>query len=89
MVRYYVIFEGRVQNVGFRYTLYREATKLNITGWVNNRLDGTVEAQLQGKKSDILFLINNLQKKSRFILIEDYFMKEINIIPQESSFNIK
>jgi acylphosphatase len=89
MVRYYVIFEGRVQNVGFRYTLYREATKLNITGWVNNRLDGTVEAQLQGKKSDILFLINSLQKKSRFILIEDYFMKEINIIPQESSFNIK
>jgi acylphosphatase len=89
MVRYYVIFKGRVQNVGFRYTLYREATKLNITGWVNNRLDGTVEAQLQGKKSDILFLINNLQKKSRFILIEDYFMKEINIIPQESSFNIK
>ncbi|HPX32051.1 MAG TPA: acylphosphatase [Erysipelotrichaceae bacterium] len=89
MVRYYVIFEGRVQNVGFRYTLYREATKLNITGWVNNRLDGTVEAQLQGKKSDILFLITSLQKKSRFILIEDYFMKEINIIPQESSFNIK
>jgi acylphosphatase len=89
MIRYYVIFEGRVQNVGFRYTLYREAIKLNITGWAKNRLDGTVEAQFQGKKSDILFLINNLQKKSQFILINDYFMKEIDIIPQESSFSIK
>ncbi|MDI9540865.1 MAG: acylphosphatase [Bacillota bacterium] len=89
MVRYYVIFNGRVQNVGFRYTLYREAIKLKITGWVKNRLDGNVEAEFQGKKSDILFLINNIQKKSPFILIEDYFMKEININPQESSFKVK
>ncbi len=89
MKRYYVIFKGRVQKVGFRYTLYREAVKLNITGWVKNRLDGTVEAELQGKKSDILFLINNLQKKSYFILIDDYFMKEINLKPQETSFDVQ
>ncbi|MGI6607897.1 MAG: acylphosphatase [Erysipelotrichaceae bacterium] len=80
---------GRVQNVGFRYTIYREAVSLNITGWVKNRYDDTVEAELQGKKSDILFLINNLQKKSRFILIEDYSMKEISLNNQESSFSIK
>ena len=89
MKRYYVIFKGRVQKVGFRYTLYREAIRLNITGWVKNRLDGTVEAQLQGKKSDILFLINNLQKKSYFIVIEDYFMKEIPVNEQETSFDVK
>ncbi|MGI6510035.1 MAG: acylphosphatase [Erysipelotrichaceae bacterium] len=89
MKRYYVIFKGRVQKVGFRYTLYREAIRLNITGWVKNRLDGTVEAQLQGKKSDILFLINNLQKKSYFIVIEDYFMKEIPVDEQETSFDVK
>lgn len=89
MKRYYVIFKGRVQKVGFRYTLYREATRLNITGWVKNRLDGTVETQLQGKKSDILFLINNLPKKSYFILIEDYFMKEIPVDEQETSFDVK
>ena len=89
MVRYYVIFKGRVQKVGFRYTLYRQATDLNITGWVKNRIDGTVEAELQGEKSDIFFLINNLQKKSKFIIVEDYYIKEINLNAQESSFDIK
>ncbi len=86
MKRYYVIFKGRVQRVGFRYILNREALQLNITGWVKNRFDGTVEAELQGEKSDILLLINNLPKRSPFILIEDYFMKEIDLKENETTF---
>jgi acylphosphatase len=89
MVRYYVIFKGQVQGVGFRYTLYRLAVGLKITGWVKNRSDGTVEAELQGKKSDILFLISNLQKNSYFIIIDDYFMKEISLKEEEVSFRVR
>jgi len=39
---------GRVQGVGFRDTLLREALGNGLTGWVRNRRDGTVEAVLQG-----------------------------------------
>jgi acylphosphatase len=39
---------GRVQGVGFRYALQREAVARSVTGWVRNRRDGSVEALLQG-----------------------------------------
>jgi acylphosphatase len=39
---------GRVQGVGYRDALRREALACGLTGWVRNRRDGTVEAVLQG-----------------------------------------
>jgi acylphosphatase len=39
---------GRVQGVGYRYALQREAVAHGVAGWVRNRRDGTVEALLQG-----------------------------------------
>jgi len=39
---------GRVQGVGFRYSLYEEALRLGLSGWVRNRRAGSVEAVVQG-----------------------------------------
>jgi acylphosphatase len=43
-----LIVTGRVQGVGFRMFLTREAQAAGITGWVRNRRDGAVEAVVQG-----------------------------------------
>jgi acylphosphatase len=39
---------GRVQGVGFRAYVWREAQQLDLVGWVRNRLDGTVEVLAEG-----------------------------------------
>jgi acylphosphatase len=46
--RIHVVVHGRVQGVGFRWATRTEAQRLGVDGWVRNRADGTVEAEVQG-----------------------------------------
>jgi len=57
----YIVFEGIVQGVGFRYTSCRLASLHKIGGWVRNRLDGKVEMVVQGKKEEILSFLEDLK----------------------------
>lgn len=53
-----MIVKGKVQGVGFRYHAHYFATERNLTGWVKNLIDGTVEIVAEGPKADIqAFLI--------------------------------
>jgi len=53
MAARHVIFIGRVQGVGFRYTAHRIAYRHQLTGFVRNLPDGTVEMFAQGPAQDI------------------------------------
>ena len=52
-VRAHVIISGRVQGVFFRVETQRAAEGFNVTGWVRNRPDGTVEAVFEGTRQAV------------------------------------
>jgi len=49
----HIIFKGQVQGVGFRYTSYNIARRYDITGFVRNLPDRTVEMLVQGPTQDV------------------------------------
>lgn len=71
-----VIFEGRVQGVGFRFTTFNIANRYDVSGYVRNCPDGTVEMHAQGPEDQIQNLIED---------IKGYFQSNITNIRQEQT----
>lgn len=58
----HVLVEGRVQGVGFRAFVEREAVARGLTGWVRNRRTGAVEAVLSGAAGDVAAVLDACRK---------------------------
>jgi acylphosphatase len=52
-----LVIRGTVQGVGFRDALQDEARRLEVSGWVRNRRDGTVEALVRGPEAAVEALV--------------------------------
>jgi acylphosphatase len=52
---------GRVQGVGFRYFVIREAMDLGVVGWVANDMDGTVRCVAEGPRGTLETLLHLLE----------------------------
>ncbi|MCS7182863.1 MAG: acylphosphatase [Thermoanaerobaculum sp.] len=52
MTRRFLV-SGRVQGVGFRYFVFREAQRLGLSGFVRNLGDGRVEVVATGEEADL------------------------------------
>jgi acylphosphatase len=48
-----ILFRGRVQGVGFRYTTRHIASRFNVTGYVKNLPDGRVQLVVEGTSDEI------------------------------------
>jgi len=64
MVLHFLI-RGRVQGVGFRWFVHREAAELGLRGWVRNTDSGEVEVLAAGDKESLDDLRVELRKGSR------------------------
>ena len=54
VVRCRVIVHGRVHGVGFRAFVSRAAQSRGVSGWVRNRVDGTVEVVVEGDRKSVV-----------------------------------
>ncbi len=58
----HIIFSGRVQGIGFRFTAFNIANQYQLTGFVRNLPDETVEMLVQGNPDDIADCIRDIQE---------------------------
>ena len=56
----HLVIEGRVQGVGFRYFVLREAMELDLRGWVANTSDGAVRCVAEGSQASLEGLLARL-----------------------------
>ena len=64
MVLHFLI-QGRVQGVGFRWFVQREAGELDLRGWVRNTEEGDVEVVAAGEAADLDELRSSLKRGPR------------------------
>lgn len=74
---------GRVQGVGFRNFVQREARKLGVTGYAKNLADGRVEVMALGADSAVLELIGLVAKGPRWAEVRHCEVRETPMLNLE------
>lgn len=88
VTRLHLRFSGRVQGVGFRYQAMYAARNFNLTGWVKNMSDGSVEMEVQGPEEAIDHMLLQLQT-GRWILIEHIEREKLPLLREERGFQVR
>ncbi len=83
------IVRGRVQGVGFRWFVEREAHILGIAGWVRNNSDGSVEILAQGTRDQLSGLRSRLREGPRAARVDNVEESEARPSAETTSFRIE
>ena len=87
MTRRYIV-TGRVQGVGFRWFVEKEARAIGVGGWVRNNDDGSVEVLASGSEEQLARLRKSLQagpRAARVDEVQEFEEQQVN----EPSFRIE
>jgi acylphosphatase len=83
------LVRGRVQGVGFRWFVEREAHILGIAGWVRNNADSSVEILAMGTRDQLAGLRSRLRGGPRAARVDDVEELEAELISELTTFRIE
>ena len=83
------LVRGRVQGVGFRWFVEREAHTLGIYGWVRNTFDGSVEVLATGTREQLSNLRRRLHQGPRAARVDEVEESEANPVEGLHTFRIE
>jgi acylphosphatase len=67
---------GVVQGVGYRFSAARAAALRDVSGWVRNRADGTVEAVLEGSQEAVESMVEWCRRGPPGAIVADVDVRE-------------
>jgi acylphosphatase len=83
------VVRGRVQGVGFRWFVEREAHMLGVAGWVRNNPDGSVEVLAMGTRDQLAGLRSRLREGPRAARVDDVEEAQAQPVPGLNTFRIE
>lgn len=86
--RHYLV-SGRVQGVGFRWFVEREARILGLSGWVRNKHDGSVEVLAAGTREQLGALYSKLKEGPRAARVDAVDVEEAAPLSEMTTFRIE
>jgi acylphosphatase len=88
-VRRRIVVRGRVQGVWFRGSMQDEAQRLGVSGWVRNRADGAVEAEMEGDAAAVEALVAWAHHGPRGARVADVELEELDPRGERGGFDVR
>ena len=88
LTRTYII-RGRVQGVGFRWFVEKEASEIGVAGWVRNNDNGTVEVLATGTSEQLSALHKCLREGPRAARVDEVEVTDAQPVEGLKAFSIE
>jgi acylphosphatase len=89
MISLQVFYEGRVQGVGFRFTVRHIAKGFDVTGCVRNLPDGRVELQVTGDEEEVREFLDQIAQSELHSVIREQTENKLNEPVSARGFEIR
>jgi acylphosphatase len=80
---------GRVQGVGFRYFVKRQAHAERVHGYAHNLPDGRVEFLLQGEPAAVARVIERIRIGPNYARVTELVVEPVEVDPARTGFDIR
>lgn len=88
-IAYKIIVQGRVQGVGFRWFTMQIAQSYNVSGYVQNLINGDVEVFVQGDELPVQEFIAKLREGPSFSQVTNLKLNNANLDSDFKYFKVK